>query len=82
MSDPIRDVARRKPGTTFTASEARDALVKRELEAERHAFETKTAKLRALRLAKEEADRAQAVKLAADAPAGKPAAKKKTAKAS
>jgi len=68
MSDPIRDQARRKLGPTFTASEARDAHVKKELEAERHAFEVKTAKLRALRLAKEAADAALAVKLAAEAP--------------
>ncbi|MEI9996670.1 MAG: hypothetical protein WDM91_18880 [Rhizomicrobium sp.] len=81
MPDAIRDLARRKTGATFTASEARDALVKKELEAERNAFEAKTAKLRALRLAKEAADRALAVKLAAEAPARKSAAKKKTAKA-
>jgi hypothetical protein len=77
MSDPVRDSARRKLGPTFTASEARDALVKKELEAERHAFEVKTAKLRALRLAKEAADAALAVKLAAEAP---PAPKKSPSK--
>ncbi|HEY0105655.1 MAG TPA: hypothetical protein VGB91_06175 [Rhizomicrobium sp.] len=83
MSDALKDPLRRKPGATFTASEARDALVKRELEAERHAFETKTAKLRALRLAKEAADAALALKLAAEAPRpAKSAAKKKAAKAS
>lgn len=82
MSDPIKDIARRKTGATFTASEARDALVKKALEAERHAFEAKTAKLRALRLAKEAADAELAVKLAAEAPAKKPAApKKKSVKA-
>ncbi len=83
MSETLKDPLRRKPGTTFTASEARDALVKRELEAERHAFEAKTAKLRALRLAKEAADAALAVKLAAEAPPPKKApARKKAAKAS
>ncbi|HXC54888.1 MAG TPA: hypothetical protein VNU97_06310 [Rhizomicrobium sp.] len=82
MADPVKDLARRKTGTTFTASEARDALVKKEIEAERHAFEAKTAKLKALRLAKEAADAAQALKLAAEAPAKKAATpKKKTAKA-
>lgn len=77
MSDSIKDMIRRKPGTTFTASEARDALVKKQLEVERHAFEARTAKLRMLRLAKEAADAAQAVTLAA--PAKKPAAAKRNA---
>jgi hypothetical protein len=77
MSDPLRDAARRKPGAPFTASEARDALVKKELEAERNAFEAKTAKLRALRLAKEAADAAQALKLAAEAPPKKVSAPRK-----
>lgn len=82
MSGPIKDIARRKTGATFTASEARDALVKKELEAARTAFEAKTAKLRALRLAKEAADAAQAVKTAAEAPQKKgPAPRKRTAKA-
>ena len=77
MSEPIRDLGRRKAGATFTASEARDALVKKELEAERQAFEAKTAKLRALRLAKEAADAALALKLAADAPPKKTASSRK-----
>jgi hypothetical protein len=81
MSDPIKDIARRKTGATFTASEARDALVKKALEAERHAFEAKTAKLRALRLAKEAADAELAIKLAAEASEKKPSPKKKSAKA-
>ena len=80
MSDPLHDIARRKATTGFTASEVRDALVKKELEAERNAFEAKTAKLRALRLAKEAADAAAAVKLAAEQPEKKSGAKKKTAK--
>jgi hypothetical protein len=82
MADLSKDIARRKTGTTFTASEARDAMVKKALEAERNAFEAKTAKLRALRLAKEAADAEQAVKLAAEAPEKKSSApKKKIAKA-
>ena len=81
MSDPIKDIARRKTGATFTASEARDALVKKALEAERHAFEAKTIKLRALRLAKEAADAELAIKLAAEAPEKKPSPKKKSTKA-
>ena len=79
MVEPVKDMNRRKVGATFTASEARDAMVKKALEAERNAFEAKTAKLRALRLAKEAADAALAVKLAAEAPATKPS-RKKTAK--
>ena len=79
MSEPVRDLSRRKAGATFTASEVRDALVKKELEAERQAFEVKTAKLRALRLAKEAADAALALKLAAEnpQPAKKSASRKK-----
>lgn len=77
MPEPIPNLNRRKTGATFTASEARDALVKKELEAERQAFEAKTAKLRALRLAKEAADAAQALKLAAEAPQKKAASSKK-----
>ena len=79
MADPIKDIARKRQTTGFTASEARDALVKRELEAERAAFEAKTLKLRALRMAKEAADAAAAMKLAAEQPARKtaPVRKKK-----
>jgi hypothetical protein len=83
MAELDRDPARRKTASTgFTASEARDALVKKELAAERAAFEAKTAKLRALRLAKEAADAETALKLAASAPAAaKRPARKKVAKA-
>jgi hypothetical protein len=79
MHEPTRDLGRRKVGATFTASEARDALVKKALEAERQAFEAKTAKLKALRLAKEAADAALALKLAAEAPPKKTATAKKKA---
>jgi len=72
-SSDIRDNVRRKANTHFTASEQRDAMVKKELEMERAAFDNRTAKLRALRLAKEAAD-AEAAKLAAEA--AKPARKK------
>jgi len=70
MANPtdIRDTARRKANTHFTASEQRDALVKKELEQERNAFDNRTAKLRALRLAKEAADAEAAAKLAASLP--------------
>ena len=78
MANPseIRDNARRKANTHFTASEQRDAMVKKELEQERNAFDSRTAKLKALRLAKEAADAEIALKLAAAAPP-KPVKKKK-----
>jgi hypothetical protein len=44
----------------FKASEQRDMLVRKEIEKERAAVEAKTIRLKALRLAKEEADRALA----------------------
>lgn len=64
-SDP-RDAARGKAQKYFTQSEHRDTLVKQEIEKERAAVDAKTAKLRALRLAKEAADREAAEKLAAE----------------
>jgi len=80
MANPteIRDSARRKANTHFTASEQRDAMVKKELEQERNAFDSRTAKLKALRLAKEAADAEIALKLAASMPP-KQAKKKKPA---
>ena len=70
MANPtdIRDTARRKANTHFTASEQRDAMVKKELEQERNAFDSRTAKLKALRLAKEAADAEAAKILAASQP--------------
>jgi hypothetical protein len=64
-SDP-RDAARGKAQKYFTQSEQRDTLVKQEIEKERAAVDAKTAKLRALRLAKEAADREAAEKLAVE----------------
>ena len=60
------DSARRRAQTPFTASEQRDTLVRREIEKERAASNAKTAKLRALRLAKEAVDKEAADKLAAE----------------
>jgi hypothetical protein len=77
MPDPMTDITRKRSNTGFTASETRDALVKKELAAERAAFDAKTEKLRALRLAKEAADADAAMKLAAEAPAVKTAPVKK-----
>jgi hypothetical protein len=60
------DSARRRAQNHFTASEQRDTLVRREIEKERAASNAKTAKLKALRLAKEAADKEAADKLAAE----------------
>ncbi len=68
-----RDGARRRAQNHFEIAEARTSLVKQMMDAERKALDTKTAKLKALRLAKEAADAAQA---AANPPAApKPKAK-------
>jgi hypothetical protein len=55
-----RDAARNRAQTHFAASEQRDMQVKQLIDSERTATDAKTLKLRALRLAKEEADRAAA----------------------
>ena len=52
-----KTAARSRAETLFTASEMRDSAVKAQLEKERAATDAKTVRLRALRLAKEEADR-------------------------
>jgi len=76
-----RDAAQKRAQTHFTASEQRDALVKQEIEKERAASAAKTARLKALRLAKEADDKVEADRLAmiaAAAKAAKPAAKPRT----
>jgi hypothetical protein len=70
-----RDAARNRAQKHFAASEQRDVLVKQMIESERVAVQAKTAKLKALRLAKEEADRLAAPP-ASEKPAKKPRAKK------
>ncbi|MEJ0028105.1 MAG: hypothetical protein WDN01_18925 [Rhizomicrobium sp.] len=73
-----RDGARRRAQNHFELAEARTTLVKQMVDAERKALDTKTEKLRALRLAKEEADRIEA----ANAPPPAPKTRKaKTVKA-
>ena len=64
------DAARKSAQNHFAAAERRDVEVRKEIEAQRAALAARTAKLRALRLAKEEADRTAA----ANAPA--PASRK------
>jgi hypothetical protein len=68
MSHPNepRDAVRRNAQSHFTHTERRDELVRQEIEKERAATDAKTARLRALRLAKEASDRAEAERLAAE----------------
>jgi hypothetical protein len=54
---PEKTAARSRAETHFTASELRDSAVKEMMAKERAATDAKTVRLRALRLAKEEADR-------------------------
>ncbi len=61
-----RNAARTRAENHFAASERRDADVRKEIENQRAATAAQMAKLRALRLAKEEADRIAAA--AAPAP--------------
>ncbi|HXJ01664.1 MAG TPA: hypothetical protein VNH44_10600 [Micropepsaceae bacterium] len=71
MSNPTeerRDQARRKAQNHFAASEQRDALVRKEIEKERATSAAKTAKLRALRLAKEASEKEAADKLQVQKP--------------
>ncbi len=72
-----RDGARKRAQNHFAASEQRDSLVKQMIAAERAATDAKTAKLRALRLAKEEEDRQAA--LNAPPPPAKKARTRRTA---
>ncbi len=71
---------KRKAQNHFTASEQRDALVKQEIEKERLALPARTAKLKALRLAKEAEEKAEAEREALANPP-KPKAKSKAKKA-
>lgn len=73
MANPTetRTAARNRAQTHFKSSEQRDDALRADLQKERAAVDAKTAKLRALRLAKETADRAEAERLAAEAPAKK-----------
>lgn len=61
-----RDALRRNAQSHFTHTERRDELVRQEIEKERAAVDAKTAKLRALRLAKEASEKAEAERLAAE----------------
>jgi hypothetical protein len=81
MSNPLsppprdRDGARRRAQNHFEIAEARTSLVKQMVATENAALDARTAKLKAMRLAKEEADKAEAI--ANPPPAAKPARKAK-----
>jgi hypothetical protein len=66
-----RNAARTRAQNHFQAAERRDEFVRTEIARERAATDAKTAKLRALRLAKEEADREAAADTAEETPAPK-----------
>ena len=73
-----KNAARSRAETAFSASAVRDAQIKDEIAKERAAFDTRTAKLRALRLAREEEERA--AKAANPPPPAKPKARKAAVK--
>jgi hypothetical protein len=78
-----RTAARNRAQNHFAASEQRETLVRQMIESERAAVAARTDKLRALRLAKEEADRVAAANAPKPAPKpAKPRARKRAAKAS
>jgi hypothetical protein len=62
------DAARKAAQTHFTSSDQRDKAIKQEIEKERAASAAKTARLRALRLAKEATEREEAEKRKAAEP--------------
>ncbi|HEY5047982.1 MAG TPA: hypothetical protein VII49_08200 [Rhizomicrobium sp.] len=75
-----QSAARQRAQNYFTQTEKRDALVREEVEKERAASAAKTAKLRALRLAKEAGEREEAARVAAtEGPKKKAAPKRKRA---
>jgi hypothetical protein len=73
-----REAARRKAQDHFTAAEKRDTEVRQEIARQQAATAAQTAKLRALRLAKEEADRAAAASAPASAPVAPKTRKKRS----
>jgi hypothetical protein len=70
MAGPTKptDAARKAAQTHFTQSEQRDKAIKQEIEKERAASAAKTARLRALRLAKEATEKEEAERRKAAAP--------------
>ena len=83
-NSPARHAARKQAQAQFASSEQRDNAIKQEIEKERAAIAAKTAKLRALRLAKEATEKVEADRLAAEkaeASAAAKASRKKKASA-
>ena len=78
-NDAQKAKARGRAEAIFTASEQRDAAVHEQIKKERAASDAKTARLRALRLAKEASDKAAAEGGEGQADA-KPAAKRTRAR--
>jgi uncharacterized protein YqfA (UPF0365 family) len=74
-----KTVARTRAEAHFSASEQRDAMVKAEIAKERAATDAKTARLKALRLAKEAEEAAAAAANPAPAQKKKKAVKRITA---
>jgi hypothetical protein len=70
-----REVARRNAQDHFAASQKRDTEVRKEIERQQAAASAQIAKLRAQRLAKEEADRVAAANAPPPAPKRRKAAK-------
>ncbi|MEI9995064.1 MAG: hypothetical protein WDM91_10750 [Rhizomicrobium sp.] len=79
MAEPVsppprdREGARRRAQSHFEVADMRTALVKQIVDGERAALDARTAKLRALRLAKEETDKIES----ANAPPPAPKTRKK-----
>jgi len=71
------DAARKAAQTHFTQSEQRDKALKQEIEKERAATAAKTARLKALRLAKEASEREEAERRKAAEPKTQPTPRKK-----
>lgn len=67
-STDSRQAARTRAQNQFKSSDQREDAIRAEIEKERAAVDAKTAKLRALRLAKEAEEKAEAERIAAEAP--------------
>jgi len=70
-SSDTRTVARNRAQAHFRSSQQRAGAIRAEIEKEREAIDAKTAKLRALRLAREAGEKAEAERLAAELAAKK-----------
>jgi hypothetical protein len=81
-SSDQQSAARQRAQNYFTQTEKRDAMVREEVEKERNVAAAKTAKLKALRLAKEAEERVEAARVALTTPPKKaPVKRKRTVKA-